>query len=210
MKASYRLPLLLLAAAVAVVIVAAIAVSTAGRRPAPTVGSSSPPIAASPSSSSPAASPTAATGALSTGSLTLEAYRNPTVLSGAQLFGLHAAAGASIHAPIAGRVFLRTSSSDPGLPPGKTYGYLTITAPDKTQVAIFLAEVGADDRVLVADQETISAGKSIVTVIGTGPSVIYYSNPGVTPYQLMGYWRDPSGKYLDLSGMSHLFDAPGG
>jgi hypothetical protein len=134
----------------------------------------------------------------------LESYTNPQVLGGTQLFGIYANPGTAIHAPIGGKIAV-LAATDPGLPAGKVYGYVTITATDRTQIALFIGAVGVDVHLLVRDQETVNAGAVVLEVIGGGPSVIYYTAKGVTPYQVMGYWRDPSGKYIDATSKVQAF-----
>lgn len=137
----------------------------------------------------------------------IEPYTNPKLLSGIQLFGLYAKPSTSLRAPVAGRVTIKTDT-DPSFPSGKVYGYLLITSADKTQVAFFLGAVGIDVEVLVKDQENVGAGAPVLKVIGSGPSDLYYIVKGVTPYQVMGYWRDPGGHYVDIRGKETLFGAP--
>ncbi len=149
-------------------------------------------------------SPTASAQPSVAPTIRLESYTNSKVLSGTQLFGIYAKPGTAIHAPIGGKVVV-LAATDPGLPTGKVYGYVTITATDHTQVALFIGAVGVDVHLLVRDQDTLTAGAVVLEVIGGGPSVIYYTAKGVTPYQVMGYWRDPSGKYIDATSKVQAF-----
>lgn len=155
----------------------------------------------------PTASPPTAT-ASPAGAATVQAYSNPQLLGGIELFGINGKSGAVIVSPIAGRITLN-ASTDPSLPAGKVYGYMTITAADHTQVALFFGAVGIDDQLLAVDQAQVKAGTPLIKVTGPGPSVLYYLGKGVTPYQVMGYWRDSSGGYLDVTAKTSLFTAPG-
>jgi hypothetical protein len=107
-------------------------------------------------------------------------------------------------APVGGLVTIKTDT-DPSFPAGKTYGYLTITATDKTQIAFFLGAVGVDVDVLVKDQDKVGAGAAVLRITGSGPSDLYYITRGVTPYQVMGFWREAGGQYINVRGKESLF-----
>lgn len=128
---------------------------------------------------------------------------NPT-----KYFGLEISSETTIYAPFSGTVrwIIAGSDKDKRIPEGKELARLGLFAEagdrskvtDKSDFSLALGAVGQDVVLLVKDGAQVSKGDPLLRVVGYGPSYFtYLSDPSVT-FQVLGYWKDSAGSYLDV------------